>query len=65
MCNLVKIKDLMFKICKIKIIIVQDKRFLLENNSSWKDPFFFIQAADTQLGLMYNWGTNGKVGRGV
>ncbi|XP_023347538.1 serine/threonine-protein phosphatase CPPED1 [Eurytemora carolleeae] len=39
-----------------------DKRFLMENNLSWKDPFFFIQAADTQLGLMYNWGTDGTDG---
>jgi len=30
--------------------------FELENNSSWKQPFFFIQAADTQLGLIANYG---------
>jgi hypothetical protein len=29
--------------------------------SSWRAPFFFIQAADTQLGMMDYWGSNGKV----
>ena len=25
---------------------------MLETNKQWKSPFFFIQAADTQLGLI-------------
>jgi hypothetical protein len=29
--------------------------------SSWRAPFFFVQAADTQLGMMDYWGSNGKV----
>jgi len=27
----------------------------------WQSPFFFVQAADTQLGMMDYWGSNGKV----
>lgn len=41
---------------------LQDVRFLLENNKQWEDEFFFIQAADTQLGLMQIYGANGKKG---
>jgi hypothetical protein len=29
--------------------------------SGWRAPFFFIQAADTQLGMMDYWGSDGKV----
>lgn len=29
----------------------------------WKGPFFFVQAADTQLGLMDRWGTDGSDGK--
>ena len=30
--------------------------------SQWKEGgFFFVQAADTQLGMMDYWGSNGKV----
>ena len=32
-----------------------------EESKTFKD-FYFIQAADTQLGLIYNWGTNGEDG---
>jgi len=42
--------------------ILKDPRFLLENNREWEQDFFFIQGADTQLGLMYNYGTNGQDG---
>ena len=42
--------------------IIQDSRFLVENNLNWKQPFFFIQGADTQLGLIFNWGTDGNDG---
>ena len=28
---------------------------LAENNSAWKAPFYFVQAADTQFGLMRRW----------
>ena len=31
------------------------------DSSKWQNPFFFIHAADTQLGMMDNWG-NGMVG---
>ena len=30
--------------------------FELEKGSKWKSPFFFVQAADTQLGLIANYG---------
>jgi len=33
-----------------------------DTQSKWNKDFFFIQAADTQLGLMYNFGTDGKNG---
>ena len=36
--------------------------FSRETQSKWKSNFYFIQAADTQLGLMYSYGTNGKDG---
>jgi len=42
--------------------IIQDERLALENNKDWEGPFFFIQGADTQLGLMYNYGSNGQDG---
>jgi len=40
---------------------LQEAKFRLEDNVEWEAPFFFIQGADTQLGLMYNFGTDGKV----
>jgi len=36
--------------------------FSAETQAKWKRDFFFIQAADTQLGLMYNFGTDGSDG---
>ena len=30
--------------------------FEVESESGWKSPFFFVQAADTQLGLISNYG---------
>ena len=32
-----------------------------EKDSKWQDPFFFVQAADTQLGMIDSWG-DGSVG---
>jgi len=43
---------------KDKILPHQD--FLAETQSAWSGDFFFIQAADTQLGLMYNFGEMGS-----
>eukprot|EP00088_Acartia_fossae_P001366 TRINITY_DN10528_c0_g1_i2.p1 TRINITY_DN10528_c0_g1~~TRINITY_DN10528_c0_g1_i2.p1 ORF type:complete len:304 (+),score=49.40 TRINITY_DN10528_c0_g1_i2:42-953(+) len=42
--------------------ILKEEKFRVENNKEWEEPFFFIQGADTQYGLMYNWGTNGEDG---
>ena len=36
--------------------------FKTEDEAKRFQEFYFIQAADTQLGLMYNWGTNGEDG---
>ena len=30
--------------------------FELDSGSKWKSPFYFVQAADTQLGLIANYG---------
>ena len=30
--------------------------FEVEQQAKWKSPFFFVQAADTQLGLIDNYG---------
>ena len=30
-------------------------------HAQWRSGFFFVQAADTQLGMMDYWGSNGKV----
>ena len=30
--------------------------FEVEKQAKWKSPFFFVQAADTQLGLIDNYG---------
>lgn len=27
-----------------------------EHSKKWKEPFFFVQAADTQLGMIVNYG---------
>lgn len=34
-----------------------------ESQQKWQGPFFFIQAADTQLGLMDRFGTDGRDGK--
>lgn len=33
-----------------------------DTQANWRDNFYFVQAADTQLGLMYNFGTDGTNG---
>lgn len=43
---------------KAKNHILSHPGFLVETQSTWNKDFFFIQAADTQLGLMYNWRGN-------
>jgi len=40
---------------KAKNHILSHPGFSVETQSTWNREFFFIQAADTQLGLMYNW----------
>jgi len=40
--------------------VLKDERFLLEKNKHWEKDFFFIQAADTQLGLIHMYGIKGK-----
>ena len=39
-----------------------ESEFSIETQSQWKSNFYFIQAADTQLGLMHNFGSNGDNG---
>ena len=43
-------------------ILLPESEFSIETESQWKSDFYFIQAADTQLGLMYNFGSNGENG---
>ena len=41
---------------------VPGSSFSAETQTKWGDNFYFVQAADTQLGLMFNYGTNGTDG---
>ena len=45
---------------KNNILPLQD--FSADTQSTWSGDFFFIQAADTQLGLMYNFGGKSRCG---
>jgi len=42
--------------------VLDDERFKIDSNQTWDENFFFIQGADTQLGLMNFWGTDGTDG---
>jgi len=42
--------------------ILLQREFSPETQAKWSQDFFFIQAADTQLGLIYNWGSDGTDG---
>ena len=39
------------------------EKFNKDSQQKWQGPFFFICAADTQLGLMDRWGTDGSDGK--
>eukprot|EP00092_Neocalanus_flemingeri_P034027 GFUD01037003.1.p1 GENE.GFUD01037003.1~~GFUD01037003.1.p1 ORF type:complete len:302 (+),score=62.53 GFUD01037003.1:108-1013(+) len=47
---------------KAKNNLLPHTEFSAENQAKWNRDFFFIQAADTQLGLMYNFGSDGSDG---
>jgi len=47
---------------KAKNNILPHQDFSAETQAKWNRDFFFIQAADTQLGLMYNFGSDGSDG---
>jgi len=43
--------------------VIPLEKFEKKEQKEWRGPFFFIQAADTQLGLMDRWGTDGSDGK--